>query len=428
MWHDLGILYYQLKGRYKDLFQTEKILKIYQSNKLRVLLEKVSSDIRYYQSYKHATLYEYPIIDKTFVQEHFAALNRMQSSAQQIVGSHKSEILEIHQSLGTSGVPGTYLYSVREKMASLGNMLAKFAPVFFSRRKKIAVFHMSSTPYLPTRMATENINWLLLDLNEPFDILIEKLQQFDPEVLIGSAQTLCELARLQQKGEIYLRCKKLISTAEVLTPMAQSFIAYTFKQVVHQLYQCAEGNLGITCEYGTLHLNEDEFYIEKEWIDHNRQRFVPVITTLKRFLQPLIRYRMDDILVLKKLPCACGNPFLGVEKVIGRCEDVLYFKEVMFCGLKPIYADTLNQLFFTLRNMISQYQILQHTMHHVVVKILAENFLQAKTVLSQKLDELWKTQGIEPPLVEFDEMEPIVLNKMFKSSKRLGKSTVTILT
>lgn len=430
MWHDLGILFYQLKGRYKDLYQTEKILKDYQSKKLRTLLERVCSDIRYYQSYHHATLHEFPIIDKSFVQEHFSVLNQMQSSVQQIsaLASNKNVKLEIHQSLGTSGVPGSYLYSVREKMVSLGNLLAKLAPHFFLQRKKVAVFHLSSTPYLPMRVVTENVNWLLLDLNQPFSSLIEKLQQFKADVLIASVQTLCELAKLQQAGKISLQCKKLISTAEVLTPMAQAFITDTFKQRVHQLYQCAEGNLGMTCRYGTLHLNEDEFYIEKEWIDHKRQRFVPVITTLKRFMQPLIRYRMDDILMLKKTPCDCGNPFLGVEKIIGRCEDVLYFKEAMYNGLKPIYADTLNQLFFSLKNVISHYQILQHTMHYVEVKILAEDFLQAKEILSNKLVELWAAQGVIPPAIEFEEMDPIVLNKMFKSSKRLEKSTVTILT
>lgn len=430
MWHDLGILYYQLKGRYKNIYQTKQILRIYQSNKISALLERASVDIRYYQSYKHATLYEFPIIDKSFVQEHFQSLNYFQRSVSQIqaLTEQKNSSLEIHQSLGTSGLPGAYLYSKREKMISLGNCLAKFSSFSLLQKKRIAVFHLSATPYLPTRIATQRMHWVLLDLNRSFDVLVDKLIKFDPDVVMGSARTLYALAKLQQSGKISLRCSKLISTAEVLTPMAQFFIADVFKQPIHQIYQSAEGNLGMTCQYGTLHLNEDEFYIEKEWIDHKRQRFVPVITTLKRWVQPLIRYRMDDILMLKETPCICGNPFISVEKVVGRCEDVLYFKEVLHCGLKPIYADILNQLFYSLKPLISDYQVLQHSMYRVEVKLQTDHFAQAKSALLQKLDALWAQEGIVPPTIEFSVMDAITLNKMFKPAKRLGKSTVTILT
>ncbi|HRE32863.1 MAG TPA: hypothetical protein PLD88_12870, partial [Candidatus Berkiella sp.] len=303
-------------------------------------------------------------------------------------------------------------------------VLSKMFPKLFWKSKKIAVFYLSTEPYLATKFSTWKMNWLLLDLHRSFCDLVKELQHFQPEILVGSVQTLCELAKLQLSGKILLRCYHIIATAEVLTPLAENLIKSTFKQDVHQLYQCAEGSLGMTCKYGTMHLNEDEFYIEKAWIDHKRQRFVPVITTLKRALHPLIRYRMEDILVLRNSPCLCGNPALAIERIVGRCEDVLYFKQRMSSRLKPIYADTLNHVLSEVAPFVHQYQILQHSMRHLVVKIIADDFTLAENAMTKQLRKLWELEIVQPPQMEFVKLEPTRLDQMFRTTKRLEKTAV----
>lgn len=426
MWQQLGILYYQVKGRYQSINQTADILRAYQSNKLAQVLDKTSTQIPFYQSYKHATLHEYPIIGKTFVQEHFALLNRAKLTREAVLEKTKP-LIEIHQSLGTSGSPGIYLYSAREKMASLGNLLGKMFPNLL-QSKRIAVFHSAATPYFSEKFLAWKMHWLFLNLNEDFASLIQQLKKFNPEVIMGSVQTLCVLAKLQHQGALSLRCHKMIATSEVLTPLARKWITSAFGQKVHQLYQCAEGSFGMTCEHGTLHLNEGEFYIEKEWVDHQKQRFVPVITTLKRDLQPLIRYRMEDILTIKSDSCRCGNPHLAIESISGRCEDVLYFKDRIHAGLKPIYADTLAKVFSAIEIPIYQYQVVQSSMRHIVIKLLVDDFMNAQRIISKELSDLWRVEGITPPLLEFEKLEAPSLNQMFRATKRLAKSTVTLLT
>ena len=56
--------------------------------------------------------------------------------------------------------------------------------------------------------------------------------------------------------------------------------------------------------WGTLHLNEDIVYIEREYLDD--RRFVPVVTDLERKAQPIIRYRLNDILVEERNPAAAA--------------------------------------------------------------------------------------------------------------------------
>ncbi len=427
MWQQLGILYHQVKGRYQGLNQTIDILRGYQSSQLAKVLDQTSTEIPYYLSYKQATLHEYPIIDKTFVQEHFTLLNRAKLTRDEALHDHKKPLIEIHQSLGTAGVPGIYLYSAREKIASLGNLLGKMLPHFW-QSKRIAVFHLAATPYFSEKFIAWKMHWLCLNLNEDFTSLVLQLKKFNPEVILGSVQTLCALAKLQHQGELSLRCHKIIATSEVLTPLARKWIMSAFGQQVDEIYQCAEGSLGMTCEHGTMHLNEAEFYIEKEWIDPKKRRFIPVVTTLKRRLQPLIRYRMEDILVPKEEPCPCGDSNEAIESIIGRCEDVLYFKERTHAGLKPIYADTLTELFSTIDIAMSQYQVVQYSMRHVVVKLLVDDFMKAQRLISDKLADLWQAEGISPPLLEFDTLEAPSLNQMFRTTKRLAKSTVTLLT
>ncbi len=108
---------------------------------------------------------------------------------------------------------------------------------------------------------------------------------------------------------------KVISIAEVLDPLDEAILENQFQQKIYQLYQCTEGFLAATCSHGTLHLNEDIVLIEKEYIDKKEGRFMPIITDFRRVSQPIIRYRLNDILIEKKEPCSCGCLFTAIIEV-----------------------------------------------------------------------------------------------------------------
>ncbi len=88
--------------------------------------------------------------------------------------------------------------------------------------------------------------------------------------------------------------------AEVLDPLDRQRIEAAFAVRVEQIYQATEGFLGATCEHGVIHLNEEFLIVEREWVDEARTRFVPVITDLYRSSQPIIRYRLNDVLVPRR--------------------------------------------------------------------------------------------------------------------------------
>jgi putative adenylate-forming enzyme len=63
--------------------------------------------------------------------------------------------------------------------------------------------------------------------------------------------------------------------------------------------------------------------VEKEYLDD--RRFIPIITDFTRTSQPIIRYRLNDILVERKEPCPCGSCFTALERIEGREDDVFVF-------------------------------------------------------------------------------------------------------
>ncbi len=137
----------------------------------------------------------------------------------------------------------------------------------------------------------------------------------------------------------------MISVAEVLDPLDRRRIEAAFAVRVEQIYQATEGFLGRTCDHGVIHLNEEYLIVEREWLDEARTRFVPVITDLYRSSQPIIRYRLNDVLVPRPDGCSCGRPTLALDRIEGREDDVLWLRPVRGTSPVPVFGDVISRVF-----------------------------------------------------------------------------------
>lgn len=420
MQQKLSIWYHYQMAQLKSGYQSHAWLRFSQKKKMAKILKHVTSKIPFYQEYAQVSFNQLPVIDKSVIQDNFDKMNAfgMSYAHARRLANRWPTILSAHQSVGTSGKPGVYLFSAHEAIASSTSVLNDMLLATWFNRQKVAFFYLNK-PYFPILNQFYFLKSKFFDLNEDFEKHLVNVLSFEPDVIVAPVQTLRILATLLREGKIFLKPKKIITTAEVLTALDESYIATAFKQNVHQLYQCAEGWLGTTCEYGTLHINEDQYFIEKEWIDN--ERFVPVITALNRYIQPLVRYRMEDILVLKAKPCACGSAMLAVEKISGRCEDTLYFSS-KDQSLKPIYADNIHQALSSVCGNVHKYQLIQHSAHRLVVKIQADNFLQAMQGIEQQFEKLFSLHHLKRPLLEFVPMEELSLNQAFRKIQRVSPS------
>ena len=142
-----------------------------------------------------------------------------------------------------------------------GSIIGKVLPSSILHKHTIAFFlRANSNLYEATKISESHF---IFDLLDSFQHHITRLNEVKPSILIAPPSMLRKIAYWQQEGLITICPKKIISVAEVLEDIDRDFISATFKQTVHQVYQCTEGFLATTCEQGTLHMNEDLVHIEK---------------------------------------------------------------------------------------------------------------------------------------------------------------------
>jgi len=146
--------------------------------------------------------------------------------------------------------------------------------------------------------------------------------------------------------------------AEVLEPHDREQITAAFGAPVEQIYQCTEGLLAVSCAAGALHIQEDVVALQLAPLPDDAERVVPIVTDLWRTTQPIIRYRLNDLLQIDPRPCACRSAFRVIRAIEGRCDDVCYF-EAVAGGARPFFPDTIRRMILLASAQIQDYQAVQ---------------------------------------------------------------------
>jgi putative adenylate-forming enzyme len=290
--------------------------------------------------------------------------------------------LTVGLSSGTSGHRGLFLVSPQERAAWAGALLARAlpGPLLRSGGWRVAFFHRSGSN-LYQSLSSRSLVFQFFDLMTPLEEAVAHLNSFQPHLLVAPPTMLSLLALEQREGRLDLRPQKVISVAEVLEPQDAAAISAAFDvPCVHQIYQCTEGLLAITCPSGVLHLQEDIVVVQPDALSEsdsqNKDQEVhvtPVITDLWRRTQPIIRYRLGDILVLapaQEPPCPCGSRFRRVLRVEGRSDDVLQFPCPGNAGaLRPFFPDTLRRAVLLADAGIIDYRVIQEAAGHLRIHL-----------------------------------------------------------
>ncbi|QMV39806.1 F390 synthetase-related protein [Cohnella cholangitidis] len=309
----------------------------------------------------------FPLIDKSVMMEHFDRLNTAGITKAQAFGladaaersrDFKPALGEVTIGLssGTSGNRGLFLVGARERAGWAGAMLGKMLPGSILSRTSIAFF-LRANSNLYESVRGKRLSFAFYDLLDPMSDHLERLGRQQPDVIAAPPSVLRVLAEALRTGKLDIRPRRILSVAEVLDPLDRDYIGQAFGQTVHQVYQCTEGFLGCTCAHGTLHLNEDLVYIEKEYVPGRTRTFVPIVTDFSRTTQPIIRYRLNDLLTESELPCPCGSPFTAIERIEGRCDDIFYATRDDAHGeLVTVYPDFVTRAIIGASPALTQYR------------------------------------------------------------------------
>lgn len=155
-----------------------------------------------------------------------------------------------------------------------------------------------------------------------------ELIRYRPTILQAYSNTLGLFARYIQAQKIEgIRPQGIICSAEVLTDENRRLIEETFGCSVYNRYGCREfAVIASECEaHQGLHINAENLLVEavkngRSCLDEDGEI---VITDLRNFAMPMIRYRIRDVGRIKRASCTCSRGLPLMQLAGGRATDFL---------------------------------------------------------------------------------------------------------
>jgi putative adenylate-forming enzyme len=400
------ILRYWLGLRLRPTWRNRAALEAWQRRQLRQLARFLRRRSPYYQALmaQGYDLDSFPLVNKTSFMAHFNQINtvgldREEAMALALRSEQTHEVATLHGyavglSTGTSGNRGLFVVSEAERAQWVAMVLHRVLKPRL-RRQRIA-FILRANNQLYESVQSRLFEFRYYQLPESMADFVAELNAYQPEVLTGQPSVLRMLAEAQLAGQLTLALTQVISYAEVLEPDDRARIELAFGQRLDEVYQCTEGFLGATCAHGTLHLNEDVLRIEREYLDE--RRFHPIVTDLRRRTQPVIRYRLNDILVEAEQPCPCGSARLALARIEGRMDDVLRLPN-QAGELLPMFPDWIRRCIVMSQDGVQEYLVKQTTADHIEVYLDCEaaEFAGLKRQVLTALEHLFADKQVRPP-------------------------------
>jgi putative adenylate-forming enzyme len=248
------------------------------------------------------------------------------------------------------------------------------------------------------------------DLMTPIDRMVELVNDQDLNVLAGQPSLLRLLAREADAGRLG-RIRAIVSYGEVLEPEAKKALVASFRCPVVEIYQCSEGFVASACREGRLHLNEDLTAVQTVPVRDpatGEEVHRLVITDLSRRTQPILRYELNDCVVLARGPCPCGSSLRVVERVLGRHDDVLVVRSGG--GYRQVFSDHVTRAVIRASEAVGEYQVVQRDPGHVLVRVVPRAgaaFEPMAEAVRASLVRMFEGYGGEVPRVEVLDEAPI---------------------
>ena len=416
----LAILWSYLATRHRPRFRGRDALERWQDRRVRRHLRRVLPASPYYRERfgGAADWRDAPTTDKAAMMAEFDRLNTVGVGREEALGvALEAESsrdfapmvgrITVGLSSGTSGSRGVFLASPAERARWAGTILAKALPssLLIGPRHRIAFFLRANSNLYDT-VRSRRVRFEFFDLMAPLEDHLARLDALAPTVLVAPPSMLRMLSEARNAGALAATPGKVISVAEVLDPLDAVHIARAFGGPIHQIYQATEGLLGTTCAHGTLHLAEDGLVIQREYLDPDHTRFTPVITDFRRVSQPILRYRLDDVLVLRPEPCPCGSVMTALDCVEGRADDLFYLPPAAGGPLRPVFPDFVRRAIIAASDGILAYGVRQVAADGIELFLRVRpggEPSEIRRAAVQALDELWRRLGCRVPAVRFVE-------------------------
>ncbi len=199
--------------------------------------------------------------------------------------------------------------------------------------------------------------------------LVEMNNRFGPVAYWSYMESALELARYLAEHDVQFRPPRfVISTIGPLTEEVRNKIETHMRCKVYNQYGSREvGAIACECkEQRGLHLFPWWNYVEiidsqGNPVKEGEGRVL--VTTLRNYSMPLIRYEIGDVAVLGAADCPCGRGTPLLRKVVGR--TLGYFRKA---DSSLVHSHFLVQALF-FRDWIKRFQIIQECIGRIVIRV-----------------------------------------------------------
>ncbi len=339
----------------------------------------------------------------------------------------EEEIVRIHSSSGTTGVPVIIPYTKKdvEDWAIMFARCYEYAGITPHDRIQITPGYGLWTAGIGFQAGCERLGAMAVPLGPGnTDKQLQMMMDLKTTVLCATSSYALLLAEEIAKRGIgdRIHLKKGVIGSERWGDKMRARIRKELGIELYDIYGLTEiygPGIGINCKYNTgMHIWEDYLYVEI--IDPQTGKNVPdgewgeiVLTTLVKEGAPLIRYRTHDISRIIPGECPCGSHHPRIDVIAGRSDDMMKIKGV------NVFPKQIEEVLASFPELSSEYQIrISHLDGRDTMRIYVEtNGTVDFADMARRVTERVKSRIGFSPLVKVVELG--VLPRSEKKSKRV---------
>ncbi|MBQ3668223.1 MAG: phenylacetate--CoA ligase [Clostridia bacterium] len=339
----------------------------------------------------------------------------------------ESEIVRIHSSSGTTGVPVIIPYTRKdvEDWAIQFARCYEYAGITENDRIQITPGYGLWTAGIGFQAGCERLGAMAVPMGPGnTDKQLQMMQDLKTTVLCATSSYALllaeEIAKRGIKDKIHL--KKGVIGSERWGDAMRKRIHDELGVELYDIYGLTEiygPGIGINCKYDTgMHIWSDYIYVEI--IDPETGKNLPdgewgeiVLTTLVKEGAPLIRYRTHDLSRIIPGECPCGSKHPRIDVIAGRSDDMMKIKGV------NVFPKQIEEILASFPELSSEYQIhISHLDGRDTMRIYVEtNGSVDFALMAKQVADRVKSRIGFTPIVKVVELG--VLPRSEKKSKRV---------
>lgn len=305
-----------------------------QNSLLRKLAGHAYKSTKFYKEYysdkqvpindlDNLTITDLPVVHKNHVQEKYPEFVSDKYSINKITKFRSS---------GSTGEPKTFYYDQKTYGWRMANFFYNWQQGGFNFGDSWLRLSLYPRKGFVGKLSDYFSRCVYVDLMS-FDLqklnnIQEKLQVYKPDFIYAySSAANLVASHLEQKGSSPPSVKGIITQGDMLFPEYRKRIERAFNTKVYDTYGGDGMVISGQCSLGSYHLNE--LGVIMEVVDDNYRPVAEgtvgriLVTDLRNFVMPLIRYEIGDMGSLQGGTCGCGSNFKTMGIPLGRDTDII---------------------------------------------------------------------------------------------------------